>query len=219
MMPPFSLVKTESVPVPSASPAMSPTTRPSRNGMASLPCGATAGAESARGAGRGVRVSRRAESSGGTRASGAVHVRTPWKEGRPHLEREAAHVGDVEDGRVLAAPQRAARGRQGGRRSHRNRRQAATDVPAQAPVVQPTSSRPPSTQPTHLSMMLSLYWMGMDQPAKGTILPAGKAREAAHLMRLAIASNAAPGRASCAPCRCQRAACMPGALPRRAAAG
>lgn len=37
MMPPLSLVKTDSVPVPSASPAMSPTTRPSRKGTASLP--------------------------------------------------------------------------------------------------------------------------------------------------------------------------------------
>ena len=38
MMPPFSLVKTLREPVPSASPAMSPTTRVSRKGMASLPC-------------------------------------------------------------------------------------------------------------------------------------------------------------------------------------
>jgi hypothetical protein len=40
MMPPFSLVKQERLPVPSARLAMSPTTRPSRKLMASLPCAA-----------------------------------------------------------------------------------------------------------------------------------------------------------------------------------
>ncbi len=43
-----------------------------------------------------------------------------------------------------------------------------------SPHMWDTSNREPfSRQCLVASMMESLYWMGMDQPAKGTILPVG----------------------------------------------